>query len=152
MLPGRYDHRVRLLLDLCRAVIIPSAALSLLLLRRGQHTQPVLTLFLHVIVIVVWAVTRHWIKRYIQSRECKRLGATPIPRVVGRWPGNIDVLLKMMRAFRTSYILDVYLNLFEEYQCTTLNLNILWVDHVSLSSRRLIREGRARFPRMSAKR
>ncbi|GAW02064.1 cytochrome P450 monooxygenase CYP63 [Lentinula edodes] len=36
----------------------------------------------------------------------------------------------MLRAFKTSYILDVYLQLFEEYQCTTLNTRILWTDHI----------------------
>jgi hypothetical protein len=58
------------------------------------------------------------------------------------WPGNLDILLSMMRAFRKSYILDVYLNLFEEYQCTTLNLNILWVDNVGPTC------SITRFPRM----
>ncbi|KIK65139.1 hypothetical protein GYMLUDRAFT_39531 [Collybiopsis luxurians FD-317 M1] len=36
----------------------------------------------------------------------------------------------MLRAFKTSYILDVYLQLFEEYQCTTLNTRILWTDNI----------------------
>ncbi|KAJ3512593.1 hypothetical protein NLJ89_g3431 [Agrocybe chaxingu] len=35
-----------------------------------------------------------------------------------------------MRAFKTSYVLDVYLQLFEEYQCTTLNTRILWRDNI----------------------
>ena len=133
MLPGRYDYRVRLLFDLGRAVVVPSVAVFLFLSCRGEHTHSVWILLLLVALVVLWAVVRHRIKRYIQSRECKRLGATQIPRVVGRWPGNLDILLSMMRAFRTSYILDVYLNLFEEYNCTTLNLNILWVDHVGLT-------------------
>lgn len=29
-----------------------------------------------------------------------------------------------------SYLLDVYLDLFKEYRCTTLNLRILWVDQI----------------------
>jgi hypothetical protein len=40
----------------------------------------------------------------------------------------------MMHAFTTSYVLDVYLQLFEEYQCTTLNLRILWRDNVGTFS------------------
>ncbi|KAG6837575.1 hypothetical protein H0H93_006989 [Arthromyces matolae] len=59
-----------------------------------------------------------------------RLGAKPIPRVVGKWPGNVDVLLKMLKAFKTAYVVDVYLQLFEEYQSTTLNLYILWADQI----------------------
>ncbi|TFY66527.1 hypothetical protein EVG20_g4563 [Dentipellis fragilis] len=53
-----------------------------------------------------------------------------IPRVVGKWPGNIDLLLHMLRAGKTSYIQQVYLALFEEYQCTTLNTRILWMDQI----------------------
>ena len=58
------------------------------------------------------------------------MGAKPIKRIRGKWPGNIDVLFRMMKAFKTSYIMDVYLELFQEYQCTTLNTRILWVDQV----------------------
>lgn len=73
-----------------------------------------------------------------------------IPHVVGKWPGNIDILLRMMKAFKTAYILDVYLDLFEEYQCTTLNTRILWVDQVCatavrhgfISQRTFDRDGR----------
>ena len=66
----------------------------------------------------------------IRAQDRYQMGAREIPRVVGKWPGNIDVLFKMMKAFKTSYILDVYLQLFEEYQCTTLNTRILWSDMV----------------------
>ena len=44
----------------------------------------------------------------------------------------MDILLRMMRSFRTDYIQDVYLELFREYQCTTLNLRIFWIDTVGL--------------------
>jgi hypothetical protein len=37
----------------------------------------------------------------------------------------------MIRAFKTSYVGDVYLQLFEEYKTTTLNLRVLWSDTVS---------------------
>ncbi|KAF8900848.1 cytochrome P450 [Gymnopilus junonius] len=36
----------------------------------------------------------------------------------------------MMGSFKTSYVLDVYLQLFEEYQSTTLNLRVLWRDNI----------------------
>jgi hypothetical protein len=69
----------------------------------------------------------------MQEKEARLLGARLIPCVVGKWPGNIDVLLDMMRAFKSSYVLDVYLQLFEEYQCTTINTRILWSDTVGIA-------------------
>lgn len=36
----------------------------------------------------------------------------------------------MMKSFGKSYIMDIYLELFEEYQTTTLNTRILWSDNI----------------------
>ncbi|KAF9004996.1 cytochrome P450 monooxygenase CYP63 [Cyathus striatus] len=104
-------YRTRLLLDLSRTFLFPELFLSAALyFSPWQPRGRILSIFLHGSFVAVWA--------------------TAIPRVVGKWPGNIDVLLKMMRAFKTSYVLDVYLQLFEEYQCTTLNTRILWSDNI----------------------
>ncbi|KAG1748095.1 cytochrome P450 monooxygenase CYP63 [Suillus lakei] len=54
----------------------------------------------------------------------------PIPRVVGKWPGNIDVMLKLKKGLASQYIYEPFLELFEEYQCTTLNTRFLWVDNI----------------------
>jgi hypothetical protein len=37
----------------------------------------------------------------------------------------------MLQSYKTSYLVDSYLDLFKKYQSTTLNLRILWVDQVS---------------------
>jgi len=128
--PGNY--RARLLLDLCQVVVLP--VLVLLVLTRIYETHlwwPVPT---YILFIALWVMAKGLIKDILQSQERYRLGAKAIPCVVGKWPGNIDVLLRMMRAFKTSYLMDVYLELFEEYQCTTLNLRILWRDSVGYMS------------------
>lgn len=127
MNPARY--RVRLFLDLCRTIVLPSIVLSVAL-NLTQRRLGLLTVPAHVFFIVIWASSKGALSKFIQDREARRLGAKPIPRIVGKWPGNIDVLLKMLRAFKTSYVLDVYLQLFEEYQCTTLNTRIFWSDNV----------------------
>ncbi|RDB21763.1 hypothetical protein Hypma_011093 [Hypsizygus marmoreus] len=127
MNPARY--RTRLCLDLCRTIVLPVLVLSLGLglthKRLGLTAVPV-----HLVFVVCWASLKGAISKHLQDREAERLGARPIPRIVGKWPGNIDVLIKMLRAFKTSYVLDVYLKLFEEYQCTTLNTRILWSDNI----------------------
>ncbi|KZT30241.1 cytochrome P450 monooxygenase CYP63 [Neolentinus lepideus HHB14362 ss-1] len=123
------QYRTRILLDVVRVLVVPSAILSLYLQLSGTHLGP-LGLPCHAAFIIVCAYTRCLYSDWVQSMDAKRLGAKPIPRVVGKLPGNIDVLYKMMKAFKTAYILDVYLALFEEYQCTTLNTRILWVDQI----------------------
>jgi len=128
MNPARY--RIRLFLDICRTIFLPVLVLSLIL-NVTQKRLGLLTVPCHVLFIVLWASSQGAILKYAQDREARRLGTKPIPRIVGKLPGNIDILLKMLWAFKTSYVLDVYLNLFEEYQCTTLNTRILWLDNVS---------------------
>jgi hypothetical protein len=127
MNPARY--RVRLFLDLCRTIVLPSIVLSFAL-NLAQQRLGLLKIPIHAIFIITWASSKGALSKFIQDREARRLGAKPIPRIVGKWPGNIDILLKMLRAFKTSYVLDVYLKLFEEYQCTTLNTRIFWSDNV----------------------
>lgn len=127
MNPSHY--RLRLALDLWRIVVTPSLAFAVILrLTRWQHGW--LSLPAYFAFITLWAVFKREWMLLSQRREAQQIGAAPIPCVLGKWPGNIDILLRMMRDFKNSYILDVYLNLFEEYQCTTLNLRILWTDTI----------------------
>ncbi|KAF7334449.1 Cytochrome P450 monooxygenase CYP63 [Mycena venus] len=128
MKPGCY--RFRLLVDLCRAIVLPSASLWLALSFLGIHLGPILSTPTYLAFLISWAVVKSIFSNLRHARTAKQLGAQPIRQVVGKWPGNIDVLLRMIKAFKTSYVLDVYLQLFEEYQCTTLNTRILWADHI----------------------
>lgn len=122
-------YRARFLLDIFRTIVVPIVSLFLVLslthVRLGLLAFPA-----HLLGIISWAALRVTCSNLAQDREAKQLGCKQIPRVVGKWPGNIDILLRMMQAFKTSYVLDVYLQLFEEYQCTTLNTRIFWVDNV----------------------
>jgi hypothetical protein len=129
MQPGQY--RIRLSCDLCRAIVLPSVSLWVALKFLGIHLGPILFLPAYLAFLVLWAVVKRTLVNLRHARTAQQLGAQPIRRVVGKWPGNIDILLRMVKAFKTSYVLDVYLQLFDEYQCTTLNTRILWVNHVS---------------------
>lgn len=88
----------------------------------------------YILSVLICAGARILLSEAVNYREAKRLRAQPIPRVAGKWPGNVDVLFKMLRSVKTSYLVNSYLELFEEYQATTLNLRILWVDQVRTCS------------------
>ncbi|KAG6908239.1 hypothetical protein DXG01_005632 [Tephrocybe rancida] len=100
------------------------------LLKLSHRGLGYFTIPCNVAFIVAWAWTKRTILDWTQHREAQQLGVKLIPRVAGKWPGNIDVLLKMLKAFKTAYVVDVYLQMFEEYRCTTLNLYILWTDQI----------------------
>ncbi|KAF8573587.1 cytochrome P450 [Ramaria rubella] len=65
---------------------------------------------------------------YQQSSAAFSLNATPIPRVVGKWPGNLDIMLRMVQNLKKGYPMQVFADLFEQYNCQTLNLRVLWDD------------------------
>ncbi|KAH6905109.1 cytochrome P450 monooxygenase CYP63, partial [Coprinopsis sp. MPI-PUGE-AT-0042] len=123
-------YRVRLLFDVWQSLLLPVLLLRLVLFWLKISTSSLYFAFLAGASILLWATAKTSWNTLGQYREIKALNARPIPCVVGRWPGNLDILLRMMKGFKTSYILDVYLQLFEEYQCTTLNLRILWRDSI----------------------
>ena len=124
------NYRLRILLDLWQIIVLPSFTFCAILrferLQLGILAVPTCCAFM-----LFWAlVKRQWIL-LLQRQQARRLGAALIPCVVGKLPGNIDILFRMMCDFKSSYVLDVYRRLFEEYNCTTLNLRILWTDAVS---------------------
>lgn len=125
------NFRARLFKDLFSALVIPPVVLHILVLFFHIHLNGLWRAPLSILAILGWATSKGAYQSRRQRRLAEQLGARTVPCVVGKWPGNIDVLLKMMCTFKTSYVLDVYLQLFEEYQCTTLNLRILWADNVS---------------------
>lgn len=124
------NPRLRIASDIARLVALPPLVLSavahLLRIRLGWWSLPA-----YLASIVLAAIARVQYTQLVQQREATQLGARLIPRVVGKWPGNIDVMLRMRKAFSSSYIYTPYLELFEEYQCTTLNTRFLWMDNVS---------------------
>jgi hypothetical protein len=50
--------------------------------------------------------------------------------VKGKLPGNIDLIIRALANQRNGYIHDIFLEWFEEYQSTTINLRLLGVDKV----------------------
>ncbi|KAI6015338.1 cytochrome P450 monooxygenase CYP63 [Pisolithus orientalis] len=123
------NFRLRIARDILRILIAPPLALSLVAhiarIRMGWWSP-----LAYVSSIVFAAIARVQYTDMAQQREAKQLGARLIPRVVGKWPGNIDVMLKLQKSLSSGYIYQGYLELFEEYQCTTLNTRFLWMDNI----------------------
>jgi hypothetical protein len=123
------NYRFRILKDIFQALVAPPVLVSLCYrtfdLQFGWWSIPA-----YLFAIPLAAIIRVQYSDFVQAREARRLGARPIPRVVGKWPGNIDVMLKVKKGLASQYIYEPFLDLFEEYQCTTLNTRFLWVDNV----------------------
>lgn len=129
MHPHSY-YRFRLLQDFLRILAVPVAVLHVIqrtfAIHLGLFTVPGYLTF-----IVLWAFFSQAYSDWRNELEAKKLGGRPVPKVKGKWPGNFDILLDIIQRSRTSYFAGVYRSYFEQYQTTTLNLNILWRDVVS---------------------
>jgi hypothetical protein len=129
---SKYDHsriRLRFLASVFRTCVLPAAVLAAALRVTDTHLG-YLTVPSHILFISLLFYLETLYANYVASREARRLGARPVPRIVGKWPGNIDILLRFVTELKSGYMQDVLLELFHEYQSTTLNLWILWTDKV----------------------
>ena len=123
-------YRLRLLGDFVRIIVVPSVALKCLCFltrpRLGLLTVPCYIVFCAVVSYV-----RNTHAYRVQEREARRMGARLPPQVVGKWPGNMDIMFKMIRASKEAYLAEFYQELFNQYRSTTLNLRLMWSDTVS---------------------
>ncbi|KAF8581493.1 cytochrome P450 [Ramaria rubella] len=124
-------YRTRFLLDLARVFLVPPIITTLILrVVRPSLLQTWLTPIIATLAIpfvftlrTLWTSNRH-------ASAARRLGALPIPVVRGSWPGNIDVLKRLLHGWRNGYINETLREFFEEYQSPTINVRILWVDQI----------------------
>ncbi|CAE6540278.1 unnamed protein product [Rhizoctonia solani] len=85
---------------------------------------------LYVISVPLFWGFRNAVRDVMRNREAKRLGARVVPKVKGKWPGNIDLMVKMVKSTRTGYVAEVWDELAKEYG-NTFNMRILWDDLAS---------------------
>jgi hypothetical protein len=90
---------------------------------------------LYIASVPLWFAIRIQMREWKHRRESERLGARMVPRLRGKWPTNIDILLRIMRAKRTHYVMDWAKEMMEKTGSTIINTNILWENHVSLACR-----------------
>jgi hypothetical protein len=124
------DYRKRILVSLAKALVVPPllATLVLRILCRSAPLWYSLPFALFSIPITIGLRSNYTL--WAQDREAARMGAQPITRVRGRWPGNLDIVLRLLKSFEGGYVLQGFADLFSEYGCTTLNTRFFWDDQV----------------------
>lgn len=58
-----------------------------------------------------------------------RLQARPIPRVKGKWPGNLDILLQLVYSEGSDYPTEILGRWADEYG-PTFDMNMLWSHQI----------------------
>lgn len=125
------DYRKRILVSLTKALLAPPLLTSLVLRLVCRSSSFWCYLSLALLSIPISVVLRSHYTVWTQDRQAARMGAQPITRVRGRWPGNLDVVLRLVKSFEGGYVLQGFADLFAEYGCTTLNTRFFWDDQVS---------------------
>ncbi|KAG7088514.1 hypothetical protein E1B28_012498 [Marasmius oreades] len=70
----------------------------------------------------------HIVLREARQRfEAYKMGARLVPRVVGNWPGNLDIVIAMYKNFKYGYPGDGLAELCET-KGPVYNMNVLWKD------------------------
>jgi hypothetical protein len=83
---------------------------------------------LYPLTLVLYNVFRVQYDDWFHRREAGRLGARLVPRVEGKWIGNLDLLLK--KDPKIPYLGQRLEDMFDELDTKTLNMRILWTDNV----------------------
>ncbi|KAF7305564.1 Cytochrome P450 [Mycena chlorophos] len=79
--------------------------------------------------LAVYTLARNQIQCWHQEREAAAIGARLAPRVIGKWPGNLDIMRDVMAMRTTGYPGDAYLGLIAKYG-PVFNTRVLWIDHI----------------------
>jgi hypothetical protein len=128
------DYRSRLLLSLGKALLIPPLlSLAILCLVLGLPLN-IPSVAASVLAIPLTISTRSHLSLWAHYKAARSLNATIIPRVKGRWPGNLDIALRVTKSFKEEYVFQIFADLFCEYGATTLNMRLFWDDQVTMDS------------------
>ncbi|KAG8690868.1 hypothetical protein FRC09_011805 [Ceratobasidium sp. 395] len=82
---------------------------------------------LYILAVPAFWSVRNVIKNARREREAKQMGAKTVPWVKGKWPGNVDIMMRMVTSLHGGYVGEVWLELVEQYGLT-FNMRILWDD------------------------
>ena len=96
--------------------------LGLQLSRPLQAAIIILSIPAYGFIVVTW-------RDFCQRQEAKRLGARLIPRVRSKWPGNCNFIFGASKS-RKTYLAEPIREIMQKYNSTTVNLRLLWTDHV----------------------
>lgn len=88
--------------------------------------------------IVAWLGISTAYSNFQRKRALQRLNAQPVPVALGRWPGNADILVYLLKSFPDEYPGDVFFKLKEKHG-DLYCMQILGAEYVSFSDTSPIR-------------
>ncbi|KAF8519633.1 cytochrome P450 [Hysterangium stoloniferum] len=123
-------YRVQLLFCIFQGLVLPPAVSYVLLSRIPLHLPHPALLVFSILSVPLLNILG---TRYTAYRASK-LQALPIPVVRGRWPGNVDVLMRLLIGVKEGYINETLKEMCEECASPTINLRVMWVNQLIISS------------------
>ncbi|TDL19801.1 cytochrome P450 [Rickenella mellea] len=66
---------------------------------------------------------------YSDKRRARALGAVEVPQWAGKWPGSLDVLLLVLKKFKSGYPADGFWEPIEKLG-PVLNIRVLWINQI----------------------
>ncbi|EMD41297.1 hypothetical protein CERSUDRAFT_109895 [Gelatoporia subvermispora B] len=123
-------YRTRFFLRLAHTTWRPILGTFVLLRLAGHALSWPATTAAYVGTLALWFALLPVYNLWRGERYAAQQHAESIPRVKGRWPGNIDVMLKLTKDLRAGYVLQAFNELLDEHGTDTLNTRIMWKDTI----------------------
>ncbi|CAG8700016.1 15178_t:CDS:2, partial [Acaulospora colombiana] len=90
--------------------------------------------------IVAYIRLNSWYRFYTIDRKAAALGARTIPIVKGKWPGNLDLLIRLMQTPKEAYVGARLYEFFKQYKTNTINIRPLGMDLIMTCDHGIIKE------------
>ncbi|KAK4053493.1 hypothetical protein OIV83_001660 [Microbotryomycetes sp. JL201] len=124
----RNTHSSRRLLKLVATTLVaPALVLRVVTALTNFNAGWIETILLYVVLVIVKIKTVAGLKQASIERRAAKAGAQTIPKIKGRWPGNIDILTTMMKRFPNEPLGRYWEELAQTYG-NTFNINVLGGD------------------------
>ncbi|KAJ7679274.1 cytochrome P450 [Mycena polygramma] len=124
------DYRKRIVVSVAKALFLPPLLSVAVLCALFGLRLNIIVLGAATLSIPLAISARSYLSLKAQDRAARNLGAKVIPRVKGKWPGNLDVALRVVKSFEEGYVLQIFADLLHEYDTTTLNTRLFWDDQI----------------------
>jgi hypothetical protein len=90
--------------------------------------------------IIIYINLTSWWRSSRIKREAARRGARTIPIARGKWPGNIDLFIRIMQGPKQAYAGARMYDFFRQYNTNTVNLRPLGMDLIVTCDHGVIKE------------
>ncbi|KAK4050918.1 Cytochrome P450 monooxygenase [Microbotryomycetes sp. JL221] len=117
----------RLVKAFLTTLVLPAVVLHLVSTYTSFRPGWIETILLYICLVVTKVKTVAGHKNWSVTRRAAKAGAQPLPKIKGKYPGNIDILTTMMRRFPNEP-LGLYWEELTETYGNTFNINVLGGD------------------------